>query len=277
MKIKSVIITFSMTAPAETLFYPTPTIYERYPFLKPIADNGKLPTHVAIIMDGNRRWAKRELGPETKPIEGHTEGMNNIVGILRDLRQLEPIKYITLWAFSSDNWQRGDEEVADLMGLLTHAIPTFLPEIHEAGGRFVHLGRKDRIPEELRSVIEAAESETAQNTGQVVALGIDYGGQDQQLRIMQRFAEEYPMGTPATPDILRQLSDTYLADGTEIPPVDLIFRTGGERRISGLPNSDYAQIHFISSPLPSAKTIDFVYGLIGYSTTTRTFGGNLPK
>lgn len=263
--------------------YPPGEIYKRYPFLAPLTletaecrqrgEPGPLPNHIAIIMDGNRRWIRSQEGQDAEAIKGHVAGMRNIIGILRDLRAL-PIKYVTLWGFSPENWKRKDEEVNGLMNLFIHAIPEQLEEIKASNGRFVHLGRKDRIPEELRRVIENAEAETASNAGQVVCLGLDWGGQDQELRVMERFAREFPAGTTPTPEILRQLSDTHLADGTDIPEIDLVYRTGAEQRTSGIPNADYAEFYPIFVPLPSATTTDFVYGLVSYAGRQRRFGGD---
>jgi undecaprenyl diphosphate synthase len=150
-----------------------------------------------------------------------------------------------------------------------------LPDIQTANGRFVHLGRKDRVPQAVRDAIEAAEAETAQNTGQVVCLGIDYGAEDQELRAMEKLlAIELPKGTEIAPELLKRLNDTHLADGTNIPPIDLVFRTSGQQRLSGLPNADYAELCTIAACLPDATIGDFVNGLVNYSGRERRFGGN---
>lgn len=279
------------------------TIYERFPYLKLIVDRAegraaipsnypdymqvvpKFPNHVAIIMDGNRRWADRALGPDTEAIKGHQRGMENMIEILRDLRQL-PIDYVTPYAFSPDNWKRDQQEVDALMGLMTAAIPEVAREIHANNGRLIHLGRKDRIPAELRRVLGEAEAATEKNTGQTVCLAIDYGSEDQEVRVLQKalamtVAEELPPGIAddeAEIEGLRKgLLDTKLNDRTDIPPIDLIFRTGGERRVSGLPNADYAEICIIEVPLPDATIADFVMGLVNYSTRNRRFGGDASK
>ena len=254
------------------------TIYERFRNLKSIEDRGLMPQHVAIIMDGNRHWAREKFGEDAKPIQGHAQGMENIVGILRDLREIRAIRYITLWAFSPENWQRDPEEVSALMDLFAKAIPATLPEVKADNGRFVHLGRKDRITPQVRQALAAAESETAGNTGQTVCLAIDYGSEDQEVRVMQRLVDlGLAKGTLVTPAMLKDLRDTHLNDGTDIPPIDLVFRTSGQQRLSGLPNAEYAEFYPITSTLPSATTADFVKGLSVYAQTDRRFGGNSTK
>jgi undecaprenyl diphosphate synthase len=164
------------------------------------------------------------------------------------------------------------------MGLFAEGIPLILDEVKRNNGRVVHLGRKDRISRlfpEVRAVLDTAEIETATNTGQVVCLGIDYGAQDQELRAMQKLlALKLPKGTPITPELLKRLSDTHLKDGTDIPPIDLIFRPGGDQRTSGLPNAEYAEFYSIIPPLPATTALDYVLGLVNYSKRPRSFGGD---
>lgn len=249
------------------------SIFDLYPKLQELEDEGKLPKHLAIILDGNRRWARRTLGDNVKAILGHEKGFDRTVEILRRLRELKSIKYITLYAFSTENWTRSKEEVNDLMNLFTTAIPKLLPELKEVNGRFVHLGRKDRIPEKLRESIEKAEGETKNNQGQFICVCIDYGEDDQEIRMMQKALDTLPKGTEITPEIRKKLLDTYLADGTEIPPIDLVLRTSGELRMSGLPNSEYAEFYSIKEPLPELSLGHIVEALIDYTKRERRFGG----
>lgn len=251
------------------------TIYDRFPVLKSIEARRSMPQHVAIIMDGNRHWARDNFGKDAKPIQGHKQGMENIIGILRDLREIRTIRYVTLWAFSPENWKRSPEEVSDLMRLFAQAIPLTLQEIKDDNGRFVHLGRKDRVTPQVRDALIAAETETANNTGQTICLAIDYGSEDQELRVMQKVLDlQLPPGTIVTPGLRKQLLDTRLNDGSEIPPIDLVFRTSGQHRLSGLPNAEYAEFYPIINTLPSATTADFVEGLFVYAATPRSFGGD---
>lgn len=252
---------------------PKQTIFDLYPKLLELEKENKLPKHMAVILDGNRRWAKRTFGDNVKAILGHEKGMNRTVEILRRLRELKSIKYITLYAFSTENWTRPKEEVNDLMNLFLGAVPTLLPEVQETNGRFVHLGRKDRIPEKLRIALAKAEEETAHNPGQFICVGIDYGEDDQEIRMMQKAIDTLPKGTAITPEIRRKFLDTYLSDGTEIPPIDLVLRTSGELRMSGLPNTEYAEFYSIKEPLPELSLDHVVDALIDYACRERRFGG----
>lgn len=252
---------------------PKGSIFDLYPKLRNFENEGKLPKHIAIILDGNRRWARKNFGQNVKAIIGHKKGMETTVDILRRLRELKSIKYITLYAFSTENWKRPEEEIRDLMNLFTNLIPKLLPEVQEANGRFVHLGRKDRIPEKLSIAIGKAEQETARNTGQFICVGIDYGEEDQETRMMQKTIDTLPKGTIITPKIRRQLLDTYLPDGEEIPPIDLVFRTSGELRTSGLPNCEYAEFYSIKETLPDLSLDHVVAGLLDFAKRERRFGG----
>jgi undecaprenyl diphosphate synthase len=252
---------------------PEESIFDLYPKLREFENEDKLPKHIAIILDGNRRWAKQNFGKNVKAVIGHKKGMETTVNILRRLRELKSIKYITLYAFSTENWKRSPEEVNDLMNLFAGLIPKLLPELQEANGRFVHLGRKDRIPEKLKIAIEKAEQETARNSGQFICVGIDYGAQDQETRVIQKAIDTLSKGTVITPEIRRKLLDTYLADGEEIPPIDLVFRTSGELRLSGLPNCEYAEFFSIKEPLPALSLDHIIDGLTSYGQRERRFGG----
>lgn len=132
------------------------SIWERFPQLKEIPQSG-FPNHVLIIPDGNRRFAKASL---QNVLFGHRQGMEVVINILRDLRTL-PIPFVTLWAFSADNWKRPQEEVSGLMMLLERGIKTHIAELMENNARVIHLGRKDRITKDLRATIEDAEIKTA--------------------------------------------------------------------------------------------------------------------
>jgi undecaprenyl diphosphate synthase len=258
------------------------SIYERFPRLREIEAAGKMPEHVAIIMDGNRRWVRQEFGNGAPAIQGHTQGMHNIVELLRDLRQLESIRYITLWAFSTENWNRDPQEIKALMRLFEEAIPMVLPEVKAANGRIIHLGRKDRLPWTVSLAIERAERETAENTGQTVCLAIDYGNDDQETRVLQKVLrkvvlDEVPVMIWQDEEAVTALRKKLLDTGEHnIPPIDLAFRTGGEQRTSGLPNAAYAEWYTIKAYLPDATVADFVHGIIDYADRDRRFGGNSP-
>lgn len=247
------------------------SIWERYPPLSEIPRE-RFPNHVLIIPDGNRRFAETQ---RIMPVEGHKLGLEVMIEILRDMHEL-PISFITLWAFSSDNWKRPPEEVSGLMTLLTEGIRTNIGELHEKKARFVHLGRKDRISEELRIAIEEAEKLTMENTGQTVCVAIDFGGRDQEVRIAQRIFDDISYGFIRGKNDITQDYLESLRDGNgDIAPADLLIRSSGEQRTSdiGWFIGPQTELYFISKKLfPEVSTDDIVDSLLDFSKRQRRFG-----
>lgn len=247
------------------------SIWERYPALSEIPKK-RFPNHLLIIPDGNRRFAKTQ---GILPIEGHKLGLEVMIEILRDMHEL-PISFITLWAFSSDNWKRPQEEVSGLMTLLTEGIRAHIGELHEKKARFVHLGRKDRITEELRITIEEAEKITMENAGQTVCVAIDFGGSDQETRIAQRIFDDISYGFIRGKNDITQDYLESLRDGNgQIPPADLLIRSSGEQRTSdiGWLNGAQTELYFINEKLfPQVSTDDIVDALLDFSKRQRRFG-----
>lgn len=242
-------------------------IFDRFPQFKTIPVR-KLPKHVLIIPDGNGRWAQkmRQL-----PIFGHRQGMKIIKEVLDSLKDL-PIKITTVWGFSANNWRRQKKEVDSLMQLFESAIEENLPELIKNNTRFIHLGRKDRIPFSLTRIIEEAESKTKYNTKRNFCLAVDFGGEDQELRILKEI-RKLPKSTEITLRVVERLRD---GKGL-ITSADLIIRTSGEKRTSDLGwlerNSEF---YSISKLLPDTQIEDFVNAIIDYSKRERRFGAR-PK
>lgn len=248
------------------------SLVDRFPKLKEIIQQGKLPNHVFIIPDGNLRWVQRAHGALAVPIIGHRSGANVVQSLLRDLREL-PIPFVTLWGFSVDNWGRGQQEINDLMSLSEEMIKANLDELHRSNVKFVHLGRKDRIKEKYPTLLQTivyAEDLTSDNAGQVFSLAIDFGGEDQMVRMMQK-VQELPQGTLITPEIARSLRD----GGGLIPSADLIIRTSGEMRLSDVGWINGARTEIWTTPklLPDLKTDDIVAAIVDFSGRQRRFGG----
>ncbi|MDP3726745.1 MAG: polyprenyl diphosphate synthase [bacterium] len=240
------------------------TIREKFPQLKEIPQGG-FPNHVLIIPDGNRRFAKASL---QNVLFGHQQGMEVVTEILRDLRDL-PIPFVTLWAFSADNWKRPQEEVGGLMLLLERGLKARTAELMENNVRVIHLGRKDRITEGLLTAIQDTETRTANNTGQSLCLAIDFGGEDQELR-MFKAAKMIPPDVPRTYELIHQLRD----GGGLIPPADLLVRTS-ERRTSdiGWLNGARTELYFIADKFfPEITTADIIDAICYFSTRQRRLG-----
>ncbi|HSW96799.1 MAG TPA: polyprenyl diphosphate synthase [Candidatus Saccharimonadales bacterium] len=241
------------------------TIFERYPELQTIPKD-RFPQHVAIIPDGNGRWAQEE---GKFVLHGHQKGAEQIKTILRDLSQIEAVKIVTLWGFSADNWKRSEKEVKGLLFLIQKQIEMTIAELKERNARFIHLGRKDRLPSTLLHIIENAEKETRDNPGQIICIAVDFGGEDQEIRVLEA-VRKLSKDTQITKELLWQLRD---GQGL-IPPADLLIRTAGERRTSdiGWVNGAPTELYFIEKFFPDVETDDIVGAIVDFSKRERRLG-----
>lgn len=223
-----------------------------------------IPIHVAIIPDGNRRWAKEHNLPS---IEGHRRGYEIANELIHTGHKLG-VRIMTLWAFSTENWKRAKDEVGYLMQLFEMMIDKNLKEAHQKKIRIIHLGRKDRLAHSLLRKIEKAEKETSHYIKRYLCIGIDYGGEDEMIRAITKASQ-----TPGdwTKEKLFQSLDT-----SELPQqqVDLVIRTSGEKRTSGfMPlQTAYAEYYFNALLFPDFNTIEFTKVLDDYSLRKRRFG-----
>lgn len=242
------------------------SIISEYPKLKKIPEE-KYPNHVLIIPDGNGRWAKR-LHKITA--FGHKQGFKVIQNAIRKLQDL-PINTITVWAFSADNWKRDKSEVDALMKIFDLGLNEAEKDLHEKKVKFIHLGRKDRIPSFLRKKIEKIEKETEKYGPKNFCIALDYSGQDQEIRMMEN-VRTLPKNTVINQKLIEQLRDSKGL----VKPADLIIRTSGEMRTSDLGwlslNSEF---YSIKKLLPETKTNDFIDALLDYSKRERRFGGRI--
>lgn len=228
----------------------------------------KVPRHVAIIPDGNRRWA-RERG---LPIfEGHRRGFDLAVKLARQARQMG-IYCLTLWGFSTENWQRSKKEVNYLMRLYGVMIDKFLPDARKDKVKIIHLGRKDRLPKALVKKIKEAQEATENNQKYILCIALDYGGRDEILRAIQKMLTIHHK-----PFAIRQLNEAYFAqflDTAGLPDPDLIIRTSGEQRLSGfLPwQTVYAELYFPSCHFPDFTPDKFTKAIEEYSRRQRRYG-----
>jgi len=239
-------------------------LFERFPKLKEIPDD-RFPHHLLIIPDGNGRWANKF---HKVPVFGHRKGAEVLEKVMRTLDDL-PINTLTIWGFSADNWKRSNGEIKGLMKLFETTFKRMQPDLIKRRVKFVHLGRKDRIPEELRKVLEDNEKATKEFTGKKIAAAIDFGGVDQEIRIMKK-VQSLPKNTEITIDLLERLRD---GEG-KITPADLIIRTSGEKRTSDLGwLAQNAEFYAIEKLLPDCSSEDFIDALVDYSKRDRRFGG----
>ncbi len=221
------------------------------------------PLHLAIIPDGNRRWARSRM---LLPWNGHERAVGNFRGLADWCRVHPRVGTLTLWCFSTENWKRDKEEVDKLMEIFESFLRREWHDWREQGTRLVHAGRTDRLPSSLLDILREAQEGTAANGDFTLQLAIDYGGRDEVTRAVRRM----PAGTDVTEESIR----AHL-DHPEVPDIDLIVRTSGEQRTSNffLWQSGYAEWVFLQKHFPELTTDDLKAALDTYNARQRRFGG----
>lgn len=229
----------------------------------------RVPHHVAIIMDGNGRWASSR---GLSRLEGHEAGTRNIRRITYRAGELG-IKYLTLWAFSTENWRRPKEEVEGLMRILGEAIESETEELHRQGAQLRHIGELDALQPDLRqSVLDAIEL-TRNNNRLVLTLAFNYGGRQEMLHAIQQMIVEHVAPEDVTEEAVGQR--LYMPD---LPDADLIIRTSGEERLSNflLWQGAYAELYFSSKYWPDFLPEDLTEAVLDFSQRERRFGAVTP-
>lgn len=221
--------------------------------------------HLAIILDGNRRWAK-ERGLPT--LEGHRRGYDNVktIGLVAFERG---IKFFTVFAFSTENWKRAAEEVSYLMGLLHHALSSELDFFMKHNVRLKVIGRREGLTEKLIAAIDAAEAKTAGNTAGQLNLGINYGGRAEIVEAIRSIVAEGHKPEEITDEFLS--SKMWMAG---IPDPDLLIRTSGEQRLSGFLTweSVYSELMFVKKHWPDFSIEDLDAAIAEFESRERRFG-----
>lgn len=229
----------------------------------PDAPGAPLPRHVAIIMDGNGRWAKQRHLPR---LAGHKAGVEAVRRVTRAARALG-IEALTLYAFSSENWRRPAEEVGDLMGLLRLFIRSDLAELARENVRLRVIGDWRALAPDLVQLIEDAVARTARNTGPILAIALNYGAQAELAAAARRLAER---GQPIDEAAIEAELDT-----ADLPPLDLVIRTSGEQRLSNflLWQSAYAELLFVDALWPDFDAAALADAVAVYGRRQRRYGG----
>lgn len=240
-----------------------PTMSEAFP------PETKVPHHLAIIPDGDRRWAKLHNLPS---IKGHQKGFDVLLKMAKQARKWG-IHTVTIWVFSTENWKRKSEEVKYLMKIEEEMLKKYLPEAQKDNVRIIHLGRKDRIPKSFAKAIQKAEEETKKNTRHILNIAIDYGGRDEILRAIEKLNKFRAQSSKMTEGKFSEFLDTA---GQPHPDPDLLIRTSGEMRTSGLLpwQMTYTEFYFIKKHLPDCTVDDLKDAIVEYSHRQRRFGGN---
>ena len=229
-----------------------------------------VPTHIAIIMDGNGRWAQSRHQPRTT---GHRAGISSVRTVIDHLAKYG-VDYVTLFAFSTENWSRPPEEVSVLLELLGEAVRDETAELHRNDVRILHLGRLDRLSPKLRQEIQQAIEMTKDNTGLTLSVAFDYGGRDEIVDATRRIVAA---GIPAE-EIDESLFNRYLQTPT-VPDPDLVIRTGGEFRISNflLWQSAYSEFYSTSVHWPDFDEQEMERALEAFRLRKRRFGSLSPE
>ena len=237
-------------------------------------DKSRIPAHVAIIMDGNRRWAKAR---GKQAAFGHKEGAKTLEKIVRYANSIG-LEYITVYAFSTENWKRPVTEVNFIMELLSRYLTSEIEEFHKNNVKVRFMGSREGLPETVKKKMEYAEKVTADNTGIVLNLAINYGGQAEILHAVQNIVSDVQSGLLRVEDIDSQKFEDYLYT-RGLPAPDLLIRPGGDLRISNfmLWQIAYAEIWTTEVYWPAFTPEMFLEAVKAYGGRERRYGGLITK
>ena len=229
----------------------------------------RLPRHVAIIMDGNGRWAQNHSLPR---IEGHWAGVKVVDRIVTLSRELK-LEALTLYSFSDENWNRPSVEINTLMKILDFYLKKELKRMKDQNIRFNTIGHVEDLPESIQNLISHTIEETSRNTGMILTLALSYGGRQEIIDAVKKIAKQVRLGQVRPEEIDLSLFESFLSTYPISDP-DLIIRTSGERRISNflLYQSAYTELHFNNVLWPDFSNDDFLSAIIDFQSRDRRFG-----
>lgn len=233
-------------------------------------DMDNIPEHIAIIMDGNGRWAKKRKLPRTM---GHKAGVETIRRVLKEADKLG-VKYMTLYAFSTENWKRPKDEVSALMKLLVQYLRQEINELHKNGVKINVLGDISKLPKECQEEIEKSVIKTQNNTGIVMNIALNYGGRDEILRAIKLISDDIEKGIIKSSEIDQNIFEDYLYT-KGIPDPDIIIRPSGEQRLSNflLWQCAYSEFWYSDICWPDFKETDLHKAIYDFQKRDRRFGG----
>lgn len=235
-----------------------------------ILDPDKLPEHIAIIMDGNGRWARRQ---NLNRVMGHQKGAGNVREIVRASREIG-IRYLTLYAFSEENWKRPSHEISALMKLLKRFLKSELEEMLDNGIRLRAIGRIKKLPDGTRKVLDETIRKTASNNDLILTLALSYGGRQEITDAVRKLASEIRQGD-IDPDRISEQSISELLYTADMPDPDLLIRTSGEFRVSNflLWQIAYAEIYITEKFWPDFGKEEYLEAIREFQKRERRFGG----
>lgn len=248
-------------------------------------DKAKIPKHVAIIMDGNRRWAKKQ---GMNILKGHEYAVNEVVENLIEATGEMGIEYLTLWAFSTENWGREKDEVTGLMNLFRKALMTKVDKFIAKGARLKMIGDMSKFSPDIQEGMTGAMEKSAGNTKITVTFALNYGGRDEIVRAVNKYLsthEETPstFGVPTRDSLASPVKESPLITGSELegyldtagmPDPDLIIRTGGDQRLSGflMWQSAYSELYFTDTLFPDFDKAKLEEAVEEYQSRQRRYG-----
>jgi len=237
--------------------------------LKSLVDLNNIPKHVAVIMDGNGRWAKQH--GEAR-LFGHANGVDSVRATLKAAREIG-IKYLTLYAFSTENWNRPQEEVDGLMDLLVHSITNEMEELNDNGVRLTAIGDIDGLPIKCANSLKDAIRDTQQNTDITLILALNYSSKWEIRKAIQTISKQIATGLISEGEITDELISEHLTT-KGIPDPELMIRTSGEHRISNflLWQLAYSEFYFTETHWPDFRRDDFFQAILAYQQRERRFG-----
>lgn len=231
----------------------------------------KMPRHVAIIMDGNGRWAKKRLLPR---VAGHQQGLESVRAIITTCVKKE-IPCLTLFTFSSENWRRSENEISFIFGIFLRSLRNETKALHENNIRLKIIGDRSAFSDELKSAISDAEKTTEQNTGLKLNIAFNYGGRWDIVEASRKVAEQVASGTLKPEEISADIVNQHLSLA-DYPEPDLLIRTSGEYRISNflLWQLAYTELYFTDTYFPDFREAQFEEALSSYAKRQRRFGSS---
>ena len=235
----------------------------------PNINNNRIPTHVAVIMDGNGRWARKRM---MNRVRGHEEGTESVRVIVRTSREIG-IHWLTLYAFSEENWKRPKYEIDALMGILKRFLKSELDEMMENGIRFQAIGRTERLPEDVRRVVYETIEETSENKDMVLSLALSYGGRQEIVQAVREIAGKVKSGDIEPAEITEDhISNSLYTAG--MPDPDLLIRTSGEYRLSNfmLWQIEYTEIFITPTLWPDFRKEEYLSAIEEFQKRERRFG-----
>ncbi len=230
----------------------------------------KIPRHIAIIMDGNGRWAQERGLPR---VLGHKAGVESVREVVKVCRELG-VEWLTLYTFSTENWRRPPEEVQTLMSMLKQLLRAEVAELHRNDVRIRGLGRVWELPPEVQEELRRAEELTKDNQGLNLVLAVSYGGRQEIVDAARRLAEDVAQGKVKPEDVNEDLFQRYTYI-PEMPPPDLLIRTAGELRVSNflLWHIAYTELYFSPKLWPDFRREELLAAIGDFSKRRRKFGG----